>query len=81
MVERGMKALPEKVAHMTEANEEEVAQVGGKKDVVRRILPIDLFNLCPWFVPRLVSIVLESRSRKSQTANDWQRRIVPRSEG
>jgi hypothetical protein len=46
-VECGMKALPKKVAYMTEANEEEVAQVGGEKDVVRRILLMDLFELGP----------------------------------
>ena len=49
-----MKALP--VAYMTEAKEEEVAQVGGEKDVVRRILLMYLFDLCPWFVSRLVSM-------------------------
>jgi hypothetical protein len=65
-VERGMKALPEEVTYMTEAKEEEVAQVGGEKNVVRRILLVDLLELGPWFVCGFVSIIFVRAKTKLQ---------------
>jgi hypothetical protein len=46
-VECGMNALPKKVAYMTNANEENIAQIGGDNDVVRGILLVNLFELGP----------------------------------
>jgi hypothetical protein len=65
-VELGMKALPKKVAYMTDANEEEVAQVGGEKNVVRRVLLVELFELGPCFMSGFVSIVFVRAKTKLQ---------------
>jgi hypothetical protein len=43
---------------VTDAKEDEVAQiVGGEKNVVRRILLVDLLELDPWFVCGFVSTI------------------------
>lgn len=56
-VECGIKALPKKVAYVTDANEQEVADVGCEEDVVRGILLVALFDLGPLSVCGPVSIV------------------------
>jgi hypothetical protein len=65
-VESGIETLPEKVAYVTEAKEDEVAQVGGEKNVVRRILLVNLLELNPWFVCGFVSIVFVRAKTKLQ---------------
>lgn len=62
----GTKALPKKVAYVADANEEEVAQVGGDEDVVRGILLVALFDLGPRFVCGPVSIVFIRAKAKLQ---------------
>jgi len=61
-----MKALPKKVAYVADANEKEVAEVGGDEDVVRGILLVGLFDLGPSFVCGPVSIVFIRAKAKLQ---------------
>jgi hypothetical protein len=49
MVECGTKVLPIKLTYVTDANEDEVAEVGGDADVIKGILLIALFALSPRF--------------------------------
>jgi hypothetical protein len=65
-VECGMKALPKKVAYVTDANEDEVAEVGGDEDVVRGILLAGLLDLGPRFVCGPVSIIFIRAEAKLQ---------------
>lgn len=65
-VECGMKALPKKVAYVTDANEDEVAEVGRDEDVVRGILLAGLFDLGPRFVCGPVSIIFIRAKAKLQ---------------
>jgi hypothetical protein len=65
-VECGTKALPKKVAYVTDANEKEVAEVRGDEDVVRGILLVGLFELGPRFVRGPVSIVFIRAKAKLQ---------------
>ncbi len=61
-----MNALPKKVAYMTNANEENIAHVGGDDDVVGGILLVNLFELGPWFVCGPVSIIFVRAETKLQ---------------
>jgi hypothetical protein len=65
-VECGTKALPKKVAYVTDANEDEVAEVGGDENVVRGILLVGLFELDPRFVCGPVPIVFIRAKAKLQ---------------
>lgn len=56
-IERGMNPFPKKVAYVTHANEEEIAQIGGYENIVRRFMFMKFFERGPWFVCRPVSIV------------------------
>jgi hypothetical protein len=62
----GTKALPKKVAYVTDAKEDEVVEVGGDEDVVRGILLVALFYLGPRFVCGPVSIVFIGAKAKLQ---------------
>jgi hypothetical protein len=62
----GIKALPKKVAYVTDANDDEEAEVGGDEDVVRGILLGALFDLGPRFVCGPVSIVFIRAKAKLQ---------------
>jgi hypothetical protein len=62
----GMKVLPKKVAHVTDANEDKVVEVGGDEDVVRGILLVALFDLGPRFVCGPVSVVFIRAKAKLQ---------------
>ena len=65
-VGRGIKALPEKVAYVTDANDDNVAEVGGEEDVVRGILLVALLDLGPRFVCGPISIVFIRAKAKLQ---------------
>lgn len=65
-VECGIKAFPKKVPYVTDANEEEEAEVGGDEDVVRGILLVALFDRSPRFVCGPVSIVIIRAKAKLQ---------------
>jgi len=65
-VRGGTKALPKKVAYMAHANEEEIAQIGGNKNVVGGILFMIFFELSPLFVCRSVSIIFVCAKTKLQ---------------
>jgi len=56
-IECGIEALPKKVAYVTDADDNEEAEVGGDEDVVRGILLVALLNLGPRFVCGPVSMV------------------------
>jgi hypothetical protein len=62
----GIKALPQKVAYMAQTNEEEIAQICGKKNVVGRILLVNQFDLGSWFVCRPISMILVRAETKLQ---------------
>jgi len=51
---------------MTHADEEEIAQVGGEKDVVRRILLVVFLEWGTWFVSCSVSIAFICTKTKLQ---------------
>ena len=62
----GVEALPKEVAYMAQANEEKIAQICGKKNVVRRILLVRFFDLGPRFVCRPISIIFVRAKTKLQ---------------
>ena len=51
---------------MTDTDEEEVAHVGGEKDVVWGILLVEHFELGPWFMCGSISIVFIRAKTKLQ---------------
>ena len=55
-IERGMNPFPKEVAHVTHANKEEIAQIGGNENIVGRVMFMKFFERGPWFVCRPVSI-------------------------
>ena len=55
-IERATKPFPKKVAYVTHANKEEIAQIGGNENIVRRIMFMKFFEWGPWVVCRPVSI-------------------------
>ena len=65
-VERRIKALPKEVAYMTDANEEQIAQISGKKNVVRGILLMRIFELGARFVCGFVSVVFVATETELQ---------------
>jgi hypothetical protein len=66
MVECRTNVLPIKLMYVTDANEDEVAEVDGDVDVIKGILLIALFALSPRFVYGPVSIVLIHAKAKLQ---------------
>jgi hypothetical protein len=60
-----MKTLPEEIAYVTQADEEEIAQIGGDENVVWRILLMDL-EVGSGFVRRPVSIIFVLAEAKLQ---------------
>lgn len=61
----GVEALPKEVAYMAQANEEKIAQIRGKENVVRRVL-MKFFDLGPRFVCRPISIIFVRAKTKLQ---------------
>ena len=65
-VESGIKTLSEEIADMTHADKEEIAQIGGDENVVRRILLNCLLKLGSGFMRRPVSIIFIYAETKLQ---------------
>jgi len=49
-VECRLKSLPDEIAYVTHADEEEITQISGEKNVVWRILLLDFLDLSTGFM-------------------------------
>lgn len=65
-MESGIKSLSEEIADVTHTDEEEIAQVGGEKNVVWRVRFNGLLELASEFMRRLVSIIFVCTEAKLQ---------------
>jgi hypothetical protein len=65
-VESGIKSLSEEIADVTHTDEEEIAQVGGDKNVVWRVMFNGLLELASEFMRRRISIIFVYTEAKLQ---------------